>query len=90
MIAMLYQHGSVPLDYKKAKLFARRNINKGFEKARWLYAAATDRLLMKQGKKQKYGTQYVRNKGKWSLYPVNLRTTNKERKKYNVPVIKEF
>jgi len=61
----------------------------GFEKAKWLYAAAQDRLLIKQGKKQKYGTQYKRKDGIWFLYPVNKSINDRERKKYNVPTLKE-
>ena len=89
MIAMIYQHGSSLNDYKKAVIFSRRSMKLGFEKAKWLYAAAQDRLLIKQGKKQKYGTQYKRKDGIWFLYPVNKSINDRERKKYNVPTLKE-
>mgnify|MGYP001571946957 CR=1 FL=1 len=90
MIAMLYQHGFSLSDYKKAVSFAHRGMKDGFEKAKWLYAAATDRLLMAQKKKQRYGTQYIRKRGKWDIYPVNPRTTDKERAQYNISSIKEI
>ncbi len=89
MIAMLYQHGANVSDYKKARSFAKRSAGKGFEKAKWLYAAATDRLFVNQGKKQKYGTQYQKKNNKWILYPVNNLVTDKEREKYNVPPLKK-
>jgi hypothetical protein len=89
MIAMLYQHGSNISDYKKAVSFARRSMKIGFEKAKWLFAAATDRLLMNQGKKQRFGTQYLKKDGKWTFHPVNPKTTDKERAKYNVPALQK-
>jgi len=89
MIAILYQHGSGVADYRKAVSFARRSMNGGLEKAKWLFAAATDRLLMNQGRKQKFGTQYLKKDAKWSFHPVNPKTTDKERAKYNVPSLRE-
>ncbi len=89
MIAMLYQHGSKIADYKKAMSFARRSMNMGFKKAGWLFAAATDRLLVNQGKRQKFGTQYFKRGRKWYFHLVNPKTTDKERAKYNVPPLQE-
>ncbi len=89
MIAMIYQHGSTLNDYKRAVFFSRRSMKLGFERARWLYAAAQDRLLMKQGRRQRYGTQYQRKDDIWFLYPVSKSIDDRERKKYNVPTLKE-
>lgn len=89
MVAMLYQHGSKIEDYRKAVSFARQSMKMRFEKAKWLFAAATDRLLVNQGKKQKFGTQYLKRGRKWYLHPVDPKTTDKERAKYNVPPLRE-
>lgn len=90
MIAMLYQHGVKLSDIQKAKYYAYKSMKLGYEKAKWLYAAATDRFLMYKGKKQKYGTQFkINKKGKWIFYPVNKNTTDKERFRYNVLPLKE-
>jgi hypothetical protein len=40
---------------------------------------------MKQGKPQKYGTQYTLKEGQWILYEVNPTTTDDQRAEWNVP-----
>jgi hypothetical protein len=90
MIAMIYQHGITIPEYKKAVMYAKRSMGKGYKKARWLYIAAIDRLLMHQGKKQKFGTQYIRKRGVWYLYGVNKKTTDEERKKYGLPSLQKI
>lgn len=88
MVAMIYQHGPTLVDSKKAILFAKKSMELGYKKSKWLYAAAVDRLLMKQGKKQKYGTQFINKNGEWSLYKVDTSTTDKERAKFSVEPLK--
>ena len=98
--SMIFQHGENISDFKKAQTLAFRSIKLDYEKARWLYAATTDRLLMFQGKKQKFGTQFQLitkpnkikknpSKQKWVLYPVDKRTSDKTRTKYNVEPLKK-
>ncbi len=70
MAAMIFQHGGTVQYVKKARELAKKAMGLGNKDARWLYAAATDRILMMQGKKQKFGTQYVQKDGKYQLYPV--------------------
>lgn len=89
MAGMIFQHGTKISDSKKAIFLAKKAIELDNEKAKWLYAATTDRLLMKKGKKQKYGTQYQKKGSKWILYPVDRKTTDKERAKYNVIPLKK-
>lgn len=89
MAAMIFQHGGTVQYVRKAKEFAKKAMEFGNRDARWLYAAAIDRILMMQNKKQKFGTQYVQKNGKWQPYPINPKTTDKERKKYNVPTLKK-
>lgn len=74
---------------------------KSFEKAikldstlnRWWYAAAVDRDLMRRGKPQLYGTQFIKNKaadGKWVRYKIDTtKVTDEERKYYRVETLKE-
>lgn len=92
IMAMLYQHGSKITDTKKAIKFAKKSIELGYEDAKWMFAATTDRLLTRQGRKQKFGTQFFNNlkTGEVYILPVNKRTTNKMRKEFNVPTLEEF
>ena len=98
--SMVFQHGESVKDFRKAQFLAEKSINLNYEKAKWLYAATTDRLLMFQGKKQKFGTQFQfittpnkikKNppKQKWVLYPVDKRISDKIRTKYNVELLKK-
>ena len=60
----------------------------GHVRARWLYAAATDRKLIREGKKQKYGTQFqISKNGIATPYPYAKSTTDVERSKFLVPPI---
>ncbi len=90
-LAMLYQHGSAVAHSRLAVRHAKRACEMGYEKAKWLYAAAMDRLLSKQGKPQRYGTQFIKKdaKSKWELHPVDPVITDEERAKWNVPPLAE-
>lgn len=93
--AMIFQHGSEVSDFKKAASLAQKAIELGSEKAKWLYAAATDRSLVFSGRKQKFGTQFKRPRhddgslGEWELDPVDKRISDDTRAKYNVPSLGE-
>jgi hypothetical protein len=86
--AMIFHHGARREHIVKAKQLARRSITLRSEKGKWLYAAATDRLLIMSGKKQKFGTQYrFMKKGGmyyYELLPVDSGTTNEERRRFGV------
>jgi len=90
--AMVYQHGPSVADSKKAIQFAKKSMESGHKKARWLFAATTDRLLVKQKRKQKFGTQFSRSiaTGKVAVFPINERTTDEERELFGVPTLKEI
>lgn len=90
-LAMLYQHGSAVAHSRLAVRYAKRACEMEYEKAKWLYAAAVDRLLSKQGKPQRYGTQFIKKnaKSKWQLHPVDPLITDEERAKWNVPLLAE-
>lgn len=84
--AVIFQHGTKPEHFKLANQLTTRSMKMGYKRARWLYAATLDRWLMSCGKPQKFGTQFNNNNKdkKWLLYKFDPRTTNAERKKYNV------
>ncbi len=90
--AMIFHHGKSEADYKVAMRLAEESIGKRYQKAKWLCAGATDRLLMKQGKSQKYGTQFIRKnpKSKWVLAPIEKGMTDEERARFNVPPLAEL
>ena len=100
MAGMIFQHGDKPEDYIFTQKLALKSAKLGEEQGKWLYAASTDRLLVNQGKKQKYGTQYHgvvikdkktgKEKMKMKLYPIDKRTTDKLRTEYNVPPLKQL
>jgi len=89
MSAIVFQHGRSIKDSKTAIALARKGMKLGNERSKWIYAAAIDRLLMKQNKKQKYGTQYRKGAKGWFLYPVQKRTTDSERAKFNIEPLKK-
>lgn len=87
--AMIFQHGTCPEHYRLANQLAEKAMDQGVAPARWLYAATMDRFLLRQGKPQKYGTQYKLVDGQWELEPVDPATTNEERAKYDVPPLSQ-
>lgn len=72
-------------DYELAHEYAKKAIQMGSNVNKWLYAATLDRWLVSQGKKQRYGTQFKKVKGKWQLLPVDETVTDIERENYGVP-----
>ncbi len=87
--AMVFRHGEALDDYWRAHELAKNGAELGHHGARWLAAAAYDRWLMRQGKPQKYGTQYVREGERWRLWDVDPATTDEERGEWNVPPLAE-
>lgn len=84
--AFIFQHGESTADYQKANELAKKGMEMGDERSKWLYAATMDRWLVSQGKPQKYGTQFRKNKsGKWEMGQVDPITTDEERVYLNVP-----
>ena len=50
-----------------------------------MVAAAWDRSLIGRGKPQRFGTQFIREGGRWSLGRVDARVTDAQRALYGVP-----
>jgi len=87
--AMILQHADKPEDYQQANRLAKEAMEDGYNPAKWLYAATLDRYLLSQKKPQLFGTQFEKKGGKWQLSKYEPLTTDKQRKKYGVPPIKE-
>lgn len=83
--AMIFQHGEVPEDFGQAHELALKSAEMGHRPGRWLAAAAYDRWLMRQGRPQKYGTQYRPSGNAWQLWAVDPATTDAERAEWDVP-----
>lgn len=88
--AMVLQHGSAPSDFRLAYSLASigSQINPDDKALKWLTAAAWDRYLMRRGKPQWYGTQYMLNPNtkRFELYEVDPdAVTDEERAQLNVP-----
>jgi len=89
---MVFQHGGTVEDARLAMSLAwvGASIDPDNDKAKWLTAAAWDRLLMYQGQPQWYGTQYRRIEGEWRLYTVQEdAVTDEQRQALNVPTLDE-
>lgn len=84
--AMIFQHGETTSDYGMAKKLAKEAMEMGLEKAKWLYAATTDRYLVSKGKKQKFGTQFEKdNSDSWVIVGgIDSKTSQADRDKFNV------
>ncbi|MFC6086080.1 hypothetical protein [Sphaerisporangium aureirubrum] len=87
-LAMLLQHSGLPEHYHLAHELCRRAAPH-CPRAPWLAAAALDRWLLHMGLPQRFGTQYVRSGGRWSLYRVDPSTTDEERTTWDVPTLAE-
>jgi hypothetical protein len=89
-VALIFQHGDTADDYKKANELAKKGMEMGDERSKWLYAATLDRWLVSQGKPQKYGTQFKKNeRDDWDSGQIDPTTTDEERARFNVPPVSE-
>ena len=78
---LVIQHADVETQLKYLPLF-KQSVKEGKTAAVYL-ALTIDRIAMQQGKKQVYGSQYVRGNGdqKYSLYPIKDEIHVNERRK---------
>jgi tetratricopeptide (TPR) repeat protein len=85
--AMIFQHGESPNDFRTAHELAQKAVELDpFDRtAKWMAAASKDRELMNLGQPQRYGTQFKKVDGRWTLYNVDPSVTDAERAKWNVP-----
>lgn len=68
---MLFQHGPHMDDCRRAMELGELAGKKGSKQGKWLAAAAEDRCLTRIGKKQKWGTQFIKQAGgEWTQKPM--------------------
>lgn len=90
--AMIFQHGRDTLASKMAVQQMRKAIALDSSINRWLLAAAIDRDLMRRGKPQIYGTQYIKRNGdtQWRRYTIDTtQVTDETRRYYHVESLAE-
>lgn len=90
--AMIFQHGRDTLASKMAVQQMRKAIALDSSINRWLLAAAIDRDLMRRGKPQIYGTQYIKRNGdtQWRRYTIDTtQVTDETRRYYHVEALAE-
>ena len=91
--AMIFQHGNDTIASSMAVKHMKKAIELDTTINKWLLAAAIDRDLMRQGKPQIYGTQYIKNNttnGQFVRYQIDsTKISDKERKEYNVETLAE-
>jgi hypothetical protein len=85
--AFVFQHGPELDDIAHALEHARRAVELGHPRARWIAAAAEDRWLVRQDRPQKYGTQLHGVDGRWVMYEVDPAVTDEERAAMGVPTL---
>lgn len=78
--AYLLQHGEGSADFTLAHDYAKKAVAMGSQVTKWLYAATLDRLLISQGKLQKYGTQYQLVNGKKFMPQKTAKSVTPKRK----------
>lgn len=90
--AMIFQHGRDTVASGMAVKQMKMAIELDSTVNRWLLAAAIDRDLMRRGKPQIYGTQYMKmgQNAKWERYKIDTtQVTDAERKYYKVETLAE-
>lgn len=85
--ALILQHGETAVDYYAAWGLALEAVRRGTSEpsARWLVAATYDRFLWAVGRPQRFGTQFQRAEGRWTVDPIDTSVCDEERAEWNVP-----
>jgi hypothetical protein len=90
---LIFQHGNTVDEIRLAFSLATtsRALDPDSGRCKWLSAAAWDRLMMRLGRPQWYGTQFTKSDGgKWELYRVDESVvSDKDRAELGVPSIAE-
>lgn len=88
---LLVQHADKDLKFQEKCLKLLKKIVKNKQAYLNDYAFLTDRVLVNQGKKQKYGTQFYKESGKYIPKPVfDVKNVNKRRKKLGLNTLEEY
>jgi hypothetical protein len=83
--ALVLLYGERSRHYELSRLLSFRSARMGEMRAWTLEAMARDRWLLSVGRPQHFGTQIIREGGRWSLGNIEERTTDTERAMYGVP-----
>ena len=83
--ALIMLYGDDVAHFELARTFAKRATVLGEPRAWSVVAAAWDRALLGRGQPQRFGTQFIRENGRWSLGRVDPRVTDAQRALYGVP-----
>lgn len=83
--AMVMLYGTEVPHFELSRAFAKRAAELGEMRAWSIIAAAWDRSLQARGLPQRYGTQFYRKNGRWTLGQIDPRVTDSERAMYGVP-----
>lgn len=85
LAGFVMQHGTEKSDIEETRRLAKKSYALGYQPGKWLYAAATDRLLIMAGKPQRFGTQLRKTpQGKWEIAPLDHSTTDRVRRRHRV------
>jgi tetratricopeptide (TPR) repeat protein len=90
--AMIFQHGRDTIASAMAVKQMKKAIEIDSTINKWLLAAAIDRDLMRRGKPQIYGTQYVKESmdATWKRYTIDsTKITDEDRRYYGVETLAE-
>ena len=88
---IIFQHGFNSYSSKLAEKYARKAVNMGYKKGKWLIAASIDRRLQLEGKPQKFGTQAENMFAKkLKMYRLDGSVSDEERKEYGLPGLKKL
>lgn len=83
--ALIMLYGDDVAHFELARTFAKRATVLGEPRAWSVVAAAWDRSLLGRGQPQRFGTQFIRENGRWSLGRIDTRVTDHQRALYGVP-----
>lgn len=82
--ALILHHSEKRADNEMARDFAKNAVDKGSSKSKWLFAATVDRLLIREGIKQKFGTQFQIINGKKVYFPVDGSVSETEKTQFGI------
>lgn len=82
--ALILHHSEERADNEMARDFAKNAVDKGSSTSKWLFAATVDRLLIREGKKQKFGTQFQIINGKKVYFPVDGSVSETEKTQFGI------
>lgn len=83
--ALIYQHGDMPDHYFQAYIWSKRAVELGDLNGQQFSSLAIDRYLISIGKKQLFGTQYMKSPASdcYCMQPIEKSFPDKFRKEYS-------